>query len=332
MGSGKRSVALNLKSESGKEIFRKLCKDSDVLIEPFRPGVMEKMGLGPEVLLHDNPKLIYARLTGYGQSGNLHYKAGHDINYVAISGILSLLGRKDSNPIPPINIAADFAGGGLMCAMGIVMALYERQNSNKGQVVDASMSEGTAYTSSWLYRSQSLPIWGNPRGENILDSGAHFYETYKTKDNKYMAVGAIEPQFYAELLKALELPDEDQFADFEKRKVQFGEIFMKRTQKEWCEIFDKHDACVTPILSLSEAPNYRHNSERQSFIRSYEDQMVPAPSPRLSRTPATSQAPQRPPHHGEHTEETLVTLNYSPKQIELFKENGSIFAHPKSNL
>lgn len=201
LGNGKKSLALNLKHPEGVNILKTLCKSSDVLIEPFRKGVMEKLKLGPDVLLKNNSRLIYARLSGYGHSGTFSDNSGHDINYVALSGLLSLFGRKGENPIQPVNIVADFGGGGLMCALGIVLALFERNSSGLGQVVDNAMVNGAAYLGSWLYRSQKLPTWGKQRGENLLDTGTHFYEVYKTKDGKYMSVGALEPQFYAELLQ-----------------------------------------------------------------------------------------------------------------------------------
>ncbi|XP_042303776.1 alpha-methylacyl-CoA racemase-like [Sceloporus undulatus] len=199
-GRGKRSVAMDLRRPEGVAAFRHLCQKVDVLIESYRPGVMEKLGLSPDILLQDNPKLIYARLTGYGHEGKYAKLAGHDINYSAVSGILSKVGRKDENPYPPGNVLADFAGGGVMCAMGIIMALFERTKSGKGQVIDASMVEGLAYLSSFLWKSQNLGLWNRPRGENLLDSGAPFYDTYKTSDGKYMAVGALEPQFYKQFI------------------------------------------------------------------------------------------------------------------------------------
>ncbi|MGH0187986.1 UNVERIFIED_CONTAM: hypothetical protein FKN15_027469 [Acipenser sinensis] len=198
---GKQSVALDLKKPEGAAVLKRLCVESDVLIEPFRNGVMEKLGLGPNEILKDNPRLIYARLTGFGQSGSYAKAAGHDINYVAMSGLLSMLGRHNENPYAPLNLLADFAGGGLICAMGIVLALLERVKSGQGQVIDTSMVEGAAYVGSFLWKSQNLGLWNRSRGENMLDSGAPFYETYKTADGKYMAVGAIEPQFYEELIK-----------------------------------------------------------------------------------------------------------------------------------
>lgn len=203
--NGKKSVVLNLKHPEGQNILKKLCKTSDVLIEPFREGVMETLNLGPENLLKDNPRLIYARLNAYGRGGPLSNKAGHELNCIALSGLLSQFGRKTENPSAPLTLISDTGGGGLMCALGILLALLERNNSGLGQVVDNSMVNGTAYLGSWLYRSQKLPVWGKERGENLLDTGTHFYEIYKTKDEKFMSVGAIEPQFYAELLQGRKL-------------------------------------------------------------------------------------------------------------------------------
>lgn len=270
---GKKSIALNLKQPQGAQILKKLCSDSDVLIEPFRAGVMEKLGLGPQVLMDQNPGLIYARLTGFGQSGPFHKMAGHDINYLATSGILSRLGRKSEPPVAPVNLLADFAGGGLTCAMGIMAALFERSKSGQGQVIDANMVEGAAYVGSWIYLSQKMMIWGKDRGENVLDTGAHFYETYQTADGKYMAVGAIEPQFYAELLDKIG-SDSDQLPQLlgpesEDLKGKLAKIFKSKTRDEWCQIFDGSDACVTPVLELDEAPEHPHNKARQAFVTNY---------------------------------------------------------------
>ncbi|GLG97924.1 Uncharacterized protein GBIM_04586 [Gryllus bimaculatus] len=302
LGNGKKSIAINLKSPKGVEVFRKLCSRSDVLIEPFRKGIMEKLGLGPMDLLKENPKLIYARLTGFGQFGKYSSMAGHDINYVSISGLLSLFGRSGERPIPPTNLAADFGGGGLMCAFGIILALLERARSGKGQIIDASMVDGTAYLGSWLYRSQHLGIWGNPRGNNLLDTGMHFYEVYETKDGKFMAVGALEPQFYDILMNGLGISEDEvpQFGDTAKAKKVFTEKFKSKTQEEWCKIFNVSDACVTPVLSLEEAVKDPHNSERSSFVKFADDpgRKVPGPAPILSRTPGISKACERSPRAG----------------------------------
>lgn len=289
---GKRKIALDLKKPKATELVRKLCKVSDVIIEPFRPGVMEKLGLGPEVLLKDNPRLIYARLTGYGADSRGLYgkRAGHDINYIATSGVLSMFGRKGEKPYAPVNFTADFAGGGLLCAFGICTALLERERSGKGQVVDSAMVEGSAYVASWMFRSRELPIWGTTRGDNTLDGGSHFYETYETKDGKFMAVGALETQFYALLLQGLGLTEEQapHFGNFEESKKLFTDIFKSKTQAEWCDIFDGVDACVTPVVDWQEAPNHPHNKDREVF-KQKTDAVVPNPAPKLSRTPATSQ-------------------------------------------
>ncbi|XP_053264893.1 alpha-methylacyl-CoA racemase [Podarcis raffonei] len=336
-GRGKRSVALDLKQPRGAETLRRLCQKADVLIEPFRPGVMEKLGLGPDIVLQDNPKLIYARLTGFGQLGKYAKLAGHDINYLAVSGVLSKLGRKDENPYAPINLLADFAGGGVMCAMGIIMALYERTKSGKGQVIDASMVEGTAYLSSFLWKSQSIGLWNRSRGENLLDSGAPFYETYKTKDGKFMAVGALEPQFYKQFISGLglddsNLPGQMSFSDWPAMKNMFADLFSKKTQAEWCEIFDDVDACVTPVLAFDAAASHPHNKERGTFLKNDQEEISPRPAPLLSRTPATPSS-KRDPFIGEHTEDILLDYGFSKEEISQLHSLKVIeFNKPKSNL
>ncbi|XP_066568230.1 alpha-methylacyl-CoA racemase [Amia ocellicauda] len=325
---GKRSVALNLKKPEGAAVLRSLCIQSDVVIEPFRKGVMEKLGLGPEELLKENPRLIYARLTGFGQSGSYAKAAGHDINYVSMSGLLSMLGRSTENPYAPINLVADFAGGGLTCAMGIILALYERTRSGKGQVIDSSMVEGAAYVGSFVWKSQNLGLWNRSRGQNLLDSGAPFYETYKTADGKYMAVGAIEPQFYDELIKGLgldpsELPLQMSFSDWPELKRIFTKTFATKTRAQWCQIFDGTDACVTPVLSLDEVSSHPHNKERGSFIKDGQGEVSPRPAPLLSRTPA-SPSLSRDPFIGEHTRDVLAEYGYSTGQIDSLLSAGII--------
>uniref|UniRef100_A0A7M4FDS3 Alpha-methylacyl-CoA racemase n=1 Tax=Crocodylus porosus TaxID=8502 RepID=A0A7M4FDS3_CROPO len=321
----------------GAAVLRRLCRACDVLIEPFRHGVMEKLGLGPEILLCENPELIYARLTGFGQTGTYAKSAGHDINYLALSGVLSRLGRKDENPYAPLNLLADFAGGGVLCAMGIIMALYERTRSNKGQVIDASMVEGTAYLSSFLWKSGILGIWNRPRGENLLDSGAPFYETYKTSDGKFMAVGSIEPQFYEQLIKGLgldssKLPSQFSVSDWPEMKKVFADIFSQKTQAEWCRIFDGTDACVTPVLSIEDAASHVHNKERGSFIKNDQEEISPRPSPLLSRTPATPSL-GRDPCTGEHTEEILLEHGFTKEEIaKLHSDKVIEISYPKAKL
>ncbi|XP_061874744.1 alpha-methylacyl-CoA racemase isoform X1 [Colius striatus] len=336
-GRGKRSLVLDLKQPAGATALRRLCLGTDVLIDPFRHGVMEKLGLGPKVLLQENPSLIYARLTGFGQSGKYAKSAGHDINYLALSGVLSKLGRKDENPYAPVNLLADFAGGGVLCALGIVTALYERTKSGKGQVIDASMVEGVAYLSSFLWKSQNLGLWNRPRGENLLDSGAPFYETYKTSDGKFMAVGAIEPQFYEQLIKGLglrsdKLPSQLSFSDWPEMKKKFASIFSQKTQAEWCSIFDGTDACVTPVLSFDDVASHQHNKERSSFIKNDQEEISPRPAPLLSRTPALPSF-KRDPFIGEHTEEILREYGFTKQEItKLYSDKVIEFCKPKANL
>ncbi|NXA60577.1 AMACR racemase, partial [Mohoua ochrocephala] len=300
-------------------------------------GVMERLGLGPEVLLQENPRLIYARLTGFGQTGKYAKSAGHDINYLALSGVLSKLGRKNENPYAPVNLLADFAGGGVMCAMGIVVALFERARSGRGQVIDASMVEGVAYLSSFLWKSRNLGFWSKPRGENLLDSGAPFYETYKTSDGKFMAVGALEPHFYSQLIKGLglnldELPAQMSYSDWPEMKKKFASIFAQKTQAEWCSIFDGTDACVTPVLSFSDVALHQHNKERSSFIKNDQGEISPRPAPVLSRTPAVPSC-KRDPFTGEHTEEILLEYGFTKQEIaKLYSEKAIEFKSPKANL
>ncbi|CAH1254349.1 AMACR [Branchiostoma lanceolatum] len=326
LGRGKRSVALNLKQPEGVDVLRRMCQKSDVLIEPFRAGVMERLGLGPDILMKDNPGLIYARMTGFGQSGPFSQMAGHDINYISLSGMLSILGRKHENPIPPTNLLGDFAGGGLTCALGILMALFERTTSGKGQVIDANMVEGASYVGSFIWHTRFM--FSHERGENLLDTGAHFYETYKTKDGKYMAVGALEPQFYAQLLEGLGLTNEDLPPQMDREswpsmKERFATIFSSKTQAEWCKVFDGTDACTTPILSMEEAPNHPHNTSRDSFLTNQDGGVQPRPAPVLSRTPGVGGVgPQ--PKVGQHTKEVMVETGFSEEEIQKLAECGAV--------
>ncbi|XP_059845637.1 LOW QUALITY PROTEIN: alpha-methylacyl-CoA racemase [Hypanus sabinus] len=340
LARGKHSVALNLKRPEGVEVLKQLCNQSDVLIEPFRKGVMERLGLGPEVLCGQNSRLIYARLTGFGQSGPFSKTAGHDINYISASGLLSKFGRKEEKPYAPLTVLADFAGGGVLCALGIILALYERMQSGKGQIIDANMVEGAAYCCSWLWKSQQLGLWDQQRGENLLDSGAPFYETYKTSDGKYMAVGAIEPHFYEQFLKGLGLdsaklaPQMSQ-SDWPEMKRIFAEAFAAKSREQWCKIFDGTDACVTPVLSFEEALNHPHNQERGSFVTDENGQVPqtsPRPAPVLSRTPATVNL-GRNPEVGEHTQLVLTEYGFTKEQINMLLSAEIIECRrSKSNL
>lgn len=325
---GKQSVALNLKSPKGVAVLKKLCVQSDVVLEPYRKGVMEKMGLGPENLIKENPRLIYARLTGYGQDGSYAKAAGHDINYLAMSGLLSMLGRSSKKPHAPLNLMADFAGGGLMCAFGIVLALLERSRSGQGQIIDASMVEGAAYVGSFMWKSRSLGLWNHPRGENLLDGGAPFYDTYRTSDEKYVAVGAIEPQFYQQLLQGLDLdpadlPAQMSVSDWPKLRQTFTRVFATKTQAEWGRIFDGTDACVTPVLSPEEVVSHPHNKARGSFLKDAQGEISPRPAPVLSRSPAEPSL-TRDPFIGEHTRPVLQQYGFEKDQIEQLQSDGII--------
>ncbi|CAB3977766.1 alpha-methylacyl- racemase [Paramuricea clavata] len=336
LGRGKRSVAIDLRNAKGAEVVKRLSQNSDVLIEPFRPGVMEKLGLGPEILMKDNPRLIYARLTGFGQQGPLSARAGHDINYASISGTLSMIGRHGDKPTPPLNILADFGGGGLMCSLGIMMALFERGKSGKGQVVDASMVSGVAYLSSFVHKTTELGMWSGDRGTNLLDSGAPFYDTYQTSDGEYVAVGALEPQFYKLLLKGLaleeEFPNQLDASIWPKMRARFTEIFSTKTRQEWCEIFDGTDACVTPVLSLSEATEHPHNVANDVFLQNSDGTHEPAPAPKLARTPGRPND-TRQPRLGEHTSEALQECGYSQDSIDELQRDGVIYCEKiKSSL
>lgn len=278
MHRGRSAVAIDLKSADGVEQALKLIDHADALIEGFRPGVMERLGLGPEVCAARNPRLVFGRMTGWGQSGPLAQTAGHDINYIALTGALHAIGRATENPPPPLNLIGDFGGGGMMLAFGIVCGILEARQSGRGQVVDAAMTDGAALLMAMTYGMEAAGSWTNRREDNWLDGGSHFYDTYKCADGKWVAVGAIEPQFYALLLEKLGL----QVADAKALR----EVFLTKTRDEWCAIFEGSDACVAPVLDLDEAPKHPHNVARGTFIE-IDGVMQPAPAPRFSRTCAT---------------------------------------------
>jgi len=321
---GKRSMRVNLKTKEGIAVVRQMIQAYDVLLEPYRPGVMEKLGLGPDEAMDLNPKLIYARLTGWGQKGPYANMAGHDINYIALSGALSLFRRKGEKPLPPCNLLGDFAGGGMLCAMGILLALIERNTSGSGQVVDAAMVDGAANISTFFWGLLGNHLMTLDIGTNMLDSGAPFYQTYETADGKFMSVGAIEARFYAELLKGLEidpstLPYQHDMGKWPEMRDRFAEVFKTKTRDEWAAIFDDTDACVAPVMDMDEVNNHRHNKERALLVE-VEGVSQPGPAPRLSRTPGSVQKPGTP--RGSETREILEEVGYKGKQIEeLFAEN-----------
>ncbi|GAA1006852.1 CoA transferase [Acrocarpospora pleiomorpha] len=292
MDRGKRSIGLDLKSADGVAAFKRLAASADVVIEVFRPGVAERLGIGPADLHAVNERLIYGRMTGWGQDGPLAATAGHDIDYIAISGALSALGRAGDRPTPPINILGDFAGGGLMLAYGVLLALIERGRTGRGRVIDAAMVDGAALLLAMFYQASQTGFWG-ARGTNLLDTGAPMYDTYETADGKYLAVGSLEPQFWAELLGKLgltDLPDRDDQANWPVIRDHLAAVFATRTRADWEAVFAGSDACVSPVLELAEAPEHPHNRARETFVE-VSGVTQPAPAPRLLGAPHSDLAP-----------------------------------------
>ena len=313
----RRSVALDLKSAAGRDAALRLIDRADVLLEGFRPGVAERLGLGPEPCHARNPGLIYGRMTGFGQSGTLAQAAGHDLNYIALSGALHAIGPRGGKPVPPLNLVGDYGGGSLYLALGVLAALHERKASGRGQVVDAAMVDGAASLASMFYGLAAAGAWGGARGENLLDGGAPYYDTYETADAKYVSVGAIEPKFFAELAQRIGLPE--RFATAQNKRslwpemrAAFAGIFMQRTRDEWCALLEGSDACFAPVLSMQEAPRHAHAQSRGAFIE-IDGVVQPAPAPRFDRSvPAT---PRPAPRTGEHTGEVLREAGFSAAEI-----------------
>ena len=318
------SVAVDLKNESGKELVLQLCEQADVLIEGFRPGVTERLGVGPQDVWKRNPKLVYGRMTGYGQEGPLSQRAGHDINYISIAGALWPVGRAGDKPVPPLNLVGDFGGGALFLAFGVVSALLNARATGEGQVVDTAMVDGASSLMTMTHAFMNMGYWNEERGTNMLDTGAHFYEVYETKDHKFMAVGAIEPKFYAELLNGLgvnpsDLPPQMDRDKWPEMKVRFTEIFLTKTRDEWTEIFADTDACTTPVLSPSEAATHPYNAERNVYTTKGATQ--PNPAPRFSKTPGLiSSAPSAP---GARTREGLKGWGITDEQVAALDAAGA---------
>lgn len=328
MHRGKKRMTINLKDPEGKAALLKLVSTADALMEGFRPGVMERLGIGPDICLEQNKKLIYGRLTGWGQDGPLAQSAGHDINYIALSGALHALGRRGEKPFPPLNLLGDYAGGGMVLVYGMLSAIIEAKDSGSGQVVDAAMLDGAATLFGPItagIRDQSI-IFGPERGENVLDTGSHFYDTYETKDGKFMAVGAIEPHFYSLLVKGLglnetELPHQMDKSQWPKMQETFTEIFKSKTRDEWCEIFEGTDACVSPVLSEDEVMSHPHNQSRNT-VTYVDDFYQHNTAPRFSKSPES--APQPVAEPGTHTSELLQELGYSESSITELIDNKAI--------
>ena len=322
----RRSIRLDLKNPAGVDILLRLADGADVLVEAFRPGVAERLGFGPEVCAERNPRLVYARMTGWGQDGPLADTAGHDIDYIAVSGSLEPIGREGERPIPPLNLIGDFGGGGMLLVVGVLAALLEREGSGQGQVIDVAMVDGSAMLASFLYGLLAAGAWQDGRGTNVLDGGAPFYDTYTTADGRYMAVGALEPKFYAELLAGLGLAGEDLPAQHDRGgwpvlRARFVEAFLGRTRDEWAQVFAASDGCVSPVLSPGEAPGHPHNAARGTFA-DVGGLMQPAPAPRFGRSAAG--VPAAPPRPGADTDAVLSELGCTPEEITALRARGTI--------
>ena len=325
---GRRSVTLDLKTAGGVQAALQLADQADALIEGFRPGVMERLGLGPEVIHARNPKLVYGRVTGWGQSGPLAARAGHDINYIALAGVLGAIGRAGQAPVPPLNLVGDFGGGGMLLAFGIACGVIEARSSGRGQVVDAAMVDGASLLSTMFAGMRAAHTWHDERGVNVLDSGAPWYDSYATADGQYVAIGAIEPKFYAELIDRLgvdapTLPAQYDRARWPELRERFAAAFRGKTRDEWCAVFEESDACFAPVLSFAEAADHPHNLARQRNVNvAGVDQ--PAPAPMFDRTPGAVR--RGPPERGAMGREALADWGFEPAQIERLAALGLGFA------
>ena len=326
LNRGRKSIAVDLKNQQGVQTALRLIDQADVIVEGFRPGVMERLGLGPAVCLPRNPGLIYGRMTGWGQTGPLSQAAGHDINYISLGGALGTMGYDDRPPTPPLNLVGDFGGGAMYLLAGILAALVERNNSGQGQVIDAAMTDGTASLLSPMFGLMAMGLWTTDRYANRLDGGAYYYGSYECSDGKFISIGSLEPQFYRLLLEKAGIDDPD-FDDqlepggWQRKREVLAELFRTRTQQQWCDVMEGSDVCFAPVLNLREAPEHPHNKARNTFVN--KDGVVqPAPAPRFSRTPGEIQ--RSPALAGEHTKEILASWGFSDSEIAALKTTGAI--------
>lgn len=326
LNRNRKSIAIDLKSADGVALARRLCAGSDGLIEGFRPGVMERLGLGPDILLAENPKLIFGRMTGWGQEGPYAKAAGHDINYISLAGALHHFGRAGEKPTPPINMVGDFGGGGMMLAFGMASALLHVANGGKGQVIDCAMTDGAAVLMGMIHSMRNAGRWSDDRGRNMLDTGAHFYDTYECADGNYISIGAIEPQFYAQLRDLAGLSDPAFDAQMDPRawpdlKDRIAQVFKAKTRDEWCVIMEHTDVCFAPVLSIPEAAEHPHNRHRRTFSHVNGD-LQPSPAPRFSETPQSEPHPERP--AGADSFSVLRSAGVSEAEIATLQANGTI--------
>ncbi|MDR9483545.1 MAG: CaiB/BaiF CoA-transferase family protein [Sediminimonas sp.] len=323
---GKRSIALNLKAQEGLALARDLIANADIVIEGFRPGVMEKLGLGPADCRADNPGLVFGRMTGWGQEGPLAMTAGHDLNYLSLSGALGAMGRADDVPVPPLNLVADYGGGSMFLLLGVLSALFERSHSGQGQVVDAAMVDGVPAMMGLIHQWLARGDWTKERENNLLDGGAPFYRCYATRDGRAISVGPLEPQFFAELVRLAGLPpehleDQNDRATWAGRRALYAQVFARKTRDEWIEIFDGTDACVAPVLDWDEVEQHPHNAARGTFTR-VGGVMQAAPAPRFDRTPPGAPAPPRAP--GGDADSILQGLNMDADDVARLRGDGVI--------
>ena len=330
LGRGRRSIGVDLKHPRGRDVVLRLVEGADALIEGFRPGVTERLGVGPEDCLARNPKLVYGRMTGWGQDGPYVSAAGHDINYIALSGTLSMIGRVGEAPVPPLNLVGDFGGGGMLLAFGVVCALLEASRSGRGQVIDAAMVDGAALLAAMIHGFRAAGMWGE-RGTNILDTGAWYYEVYETADGGHISFGSIEPQFVAEMLRITglaenadgggPLPEQNDQSAWPAMKERVAALVKTRTRQEWCELLEGSDACFAPVLDAAEAPTYPHNKERGTFV-DIAGVVQPGPAPRFSRTVPEIAGP--PTAAGSHTDEVLADWGFSSGEISELRQVGAV--------
>ena len=326
LNRGRRSVGVDLKQTAGVETVLRLLENADALIEGFRPGVMERLGLGPDVCLARNPKLIYGRMTGWGQTGPLAHAAGHDINYIALSGALDHFGRAGEKPTPPINMVGDFGGGGMFLAFGIMCGVFEAARSGKGQVIDAAMVDGSAVLMTMIHSFRAMGFWSEQRGENLIDTGAPFFDTYETADGKYISIGSLEPQFYRLLMEKtdlgqLDLPSQMDRSQWHMSRHHYERVFKQKTRAEWCALLEGTDVCFAPVLSMTESMDHPHMQARKTFV-DIAGVKQPAPAPRFSRT--TPDVPQAPTFAGAHTDAVLGDWGFTAAEIATLHESKAI--------
>ncbi|SDN10809.1 CaiB/BaiF CoA transferase family protein [Pseudomonas jinjuensis] len=326
LGRGRRSIAIDPRKPGASEVLLKLIDGADVLIEGFRPGVMERLGLGPDVCLARNPKLVYGRMTGWGQSGPLAPTAGHDLNYISLSGVVNAMGHPDRAPTPPLHMVGDMGSGAMFLVTGVLAALFEAQKSGKGQVVDAAICDGATLLASMYYEMRHKGRWNDQRGSNMLDGGTPFYGCFTCADGKFISIGPLEPQFYQDLIQRCGVADDPAFKaqyavrEWPAMRARLEQLFLSRTRAEWCELLEGTDACFAPVLDFSEAPNHPHNQARDMFFES-EGVLMPSPAPRFSRTPSE---PGQVVRNGTNTLEVLQELGLAEADIDTLRASGAI--------